>query len=87
MNQTFIFIYYLVVLGSNALSYFFQFDISILWLAGFIVILYMYLVPDLFAKKRLKKNKEAGKTWLTGKMALILLIPILINCVLIFCFF
>lgn len=87
MNQSWILVYYLLVLGSNGLAYYFNFDISILWLIGLIAILYLYLVPDLFAKKRLKKQQKPAKTLVDGKMALILIIPIIINCVLIFCLY
>lgn len=68
--------YCVLVLGSNILAYFMKIDISMIYLAGILGILYWYLSSDLSKKKKRKKvSFQEAMMWLW---------PLLVNVVLIF---
>ena len=69
-------VYCVLVLGSNILAYFMQIDMSMIYLAGILGILYWYLSSDLSKKKKRKK--------VSFSLAMMWLWPLLLNVVVIF---
>ena len=75
MNKWFLILYYILILGGNIIAYIFQFDLSALWLAGVLILLYIYFLPDIFKKKKMDKER------MSVKALIIYALPFLINCI------